>query len=367
MRFFDEYTSNTVAGSNNQFFFESDGCPHTVRTLYRVQTGGTYRYTFLFSNILDSTYGNGSQSHCNLVMDAWEIVGMRVGVTSFCSATEMQEPNDMQPVTVGGSVSKTVNSAEFFSTDAVTLAADKGEYICLEITYCGARIPYHKESIIPSFAWQGDVWVPTKEAPAVGMLGCDRAVKARIGFLGDSITQGNGTQVNSYTHWNAVVADHLGDEYAYWNLGIGCGRAADAASDGAWLYKAKHNDIVVVCFGVNDILQGSDAACIIASLERIVAMLQQAGVTVAIQTVPPFDYDETQAAVWQAVNTYIRADLAQRVAFMFDCADYLKKSDDEPHMAPYGGHPNAVGCKIWGDALAAVFGAWLAEWDDVRS
>ncbi len=364
MRFFDIFTSNTVAGSNNQFFFQSDNRPHTVRTLYRVQVSGTYRYAFLFSNILDSTYGDGSQSHCNLVMDEWRIDSIRVGVTPFCSVTELQEPMSMISVRFDGAMAKTVNPGEFFSSDVVTLTAEKGEYICLEITYCGEFIPYHKESIIPSFELQDGVWVPTKEAPSVGMLGSDRPVKARIGFLGDSITQGNGTQVNSYTHWNAVVAEHLGDEYAYWNLGIGCGRAADAASDGAWLYKAKHNDIVLVCFGVNDILQGSDAAQIIASLERIVAMLQKAGVTVAVQTVPPFDYNETQAAVWHTVNMHIRTNLSQRVAFMFDCAEYLKKSDEEPHMAPYGGHPNAAGCKIWGDVLAEVFEAWLkTEWN----
>ncbi len=361
MRFFDVFTSNTVAGSNNQFFFESDNQPHTVRTFYRVQAGGVYRYAFLFSNILDSTYGNGSQSHCNQVMDSWMLCNGRVGVVSSCSVNACEEPAVLLPLTFDGRSQKEVHPAEFFATDAVTLTAQAGDYICLELTYQGRYIPYHKESIIPSFVLQDGVWQPTKEAPSVGMLGCDRPVKSRIGFLGDSITQGNGTQVNSYTHWNAVVAGHLGDDYAYWNLGIGCGRAADAASDGAWLYKAKHNDFVLVCFGVNDILQGSDAACIIASLERIVSMLQQAGVTVAVQTVPPFDYIESQAAVWHTVNAYIRTELVQRVAFVFDCADYLKKSDEQPHIAPYGGHPNAAGCKIWGDALAEVLGAWLAQ------
>ncbi len=359
MQFFDQYASNTVAGSNNQFFFVSDDQPHTTRTLYRVQAGGTYRYAFLFSNILDSTYGNGSQSHCNLVLDSWTLCGARVGVTAACSATDFAEPSVMQPLTFGGSAEQTVAPAAFFSSDAVELTAAAGEYICLELTYQGKVIPYHKESIIPSFVLENGVWTPTKEAPSVGMVGCDRAVDSRIGFLGDSITQGNGTQVNSYTHWNAVVAGHLGERYAYWNLGIGCGRASDAASDGAWLFKAKHNDLVIVCFGVNDLLQGSDAAAIIASLDRIVDKLQAAGVTVAVQTVPPFDYTEPQAQVWHAVNKYIKGQLAQRVAFVFDCAEYLKKSDAEPHIAPYGGHPNAAGCKIWGDALAAVLGEWL--------
>ena len=65
-----------------------------------------------------------------------------------------------------------------------------------------------------------------------------------IAFLGDSITQGVGTPDNAYTHWNALISKEIGEEYSYWNLGIGYARASDASTDGAWLNKAKNNDIV---------------------------------------------------------------------------------------------------------------------------
>ena len=46
------------------------------------------------------------------------------------------------------------------------------------------------------------------------MVGIDAPTKKKIAFLGDSITQGCGTPVNAYEHWNAVFADLLGNDYS---------------------------------------------------------------------------------------------------------------------------------------------------------
>ena len=89
--------------------------------------------------------------------------------------------------------------------------------------------------------------------------GRSAAGKARIAFIGDSITQGCGTTYNGYKQYAAVAAGRLGEDYAFWDLGLGYARGSDAATDGIWLYKAKQNDLVSVCFGVNDILQGHSA------------------------------------------------------------------------------------------------------------
>ena len=137
------------------------------------------------------------------------------------------------------------------------------------------------------------------------MIGVDRKAQKRIAFLGDSITQGIGTSVNSYAHWNAVFAEKLGSDYSYWNLGLGYGRADDAASDGIWLFKAKQNDIVFVCFGVNDILQGYNADEIKKNLQLIVDKLHEAGIVVIVQTVPPFDYSPEHQIIWDNVNNFI--------------------------------------------------------------
>jgi lysophospholipase L1-like esterase len=196
--------------------------------------------------------------------------------------------------------------------------------------------------------------------PLATMIGCDRPVKKRIGFIGDSITQGIGTPKNSYEHYADVIAHTLGDSYSYWDIGIGYGRANDAATDGAWLFKAKQLGIVTVCFGVNDIFRQFNADQIIASLERIMEKLHAAGVKVLIQTVPPYDYAGAMIEKWNKVNDHIRSSMADRADGFFDVVPVLQKSEDEPHLAGYGGHPNSIGNRLWGEALAPAV-AELAE------
>lgn len=352
MDYFNAFSSNTLAGSGNQFFFCNDDEAALVKscTLYKVFAGGSYSYSFLFSNIIDSTFSNGSISHKNLVIDSWTIEEACVGASSFCDEHSFERPKWIKQVSFSGEKRKKVNPGEIFSSDPVELNIKTGEYICLEITFSGKNIPYHEESIIPSFVYQNGEWIASKRHPFSSMIGVDRKAKKRIAFLGDSITQGIGTPVNSYAHWNAVFAEKLGSDYSYWNLGLGYGRADDAASDGIWLFKAKQNDIVFVCFGVNDIMQGYSADEIKKNLQRIVDRLSEAGIAVIVQTIPPFDYSPEHQVIWHNVNHFIVNHL-KNTAFVFDCVRLLCESEQEPHKAKYGGHPNQEGCRIWGEAL----------------
>ncbi len=363
MEFFEKYTSNTIAGSGNQTFFECSDKEKVTksRTFYKILAGGEYNYSFLFSNIIDSTFFDATHSHKNIVCDSWTITEAKVGIVPTCSMQTMAEPAVMHDITFGGKSEKLVAPGEFFSTDPVRLAPNDGEFLCLELSFKGGMIPYHEENILASFVWEDDKWVHSVKHPFASMVGCDRPVKRKIAFLGDSITQGIGVRYNSYAHWNAIVAELLGKENAYWNLGLGYGRADDAASDGAWLYKAKKNDIVVVCYGVNDIFRGFTAEQIKKNLEKIIDILHAKGIKVILQSVPPFGYSGEYLVMWHDVNAYVRGVLAGKAELFFDCADILKKSETEPHIAPYGGHPNEAGCALWGEALAKVFAEYLNE------
>ena len=177
---------------------------------------------------------------------------------------------------------------------------------------------------------------------------------ARVGFIGDSITQGIGTPPNSYLGWNAQLTAVLPENIACWNLGLGYGRAADMASGGAWLYKALQNDVIFVCYGVNDLYQYGDADRLICHLDTIVRYLTEANKTVILQTIPPFDYPAHLVPLWERVNTHIRTVLADRVTGVFDVVPVLG-CENAPHMAKYGGHPDAEGCRAWASALYA----WL--------
>lgn len=367
MRFFKEFTSNSCAGSGNQFFFrmEEDEV-RCGRVFYKLRTAGKFRYSLLFSNILDSTYADGSVGNCNLICDSWEILSARIGrckcleKASFTPDAEgaypvvsLEQVEDFAELTFGASRQKTVAPGEFFASDPVELAFEAGEYLCLEMTFRGTMIPYHEESIIPAFVQTKGGWQYCKHVPFAGMIGCDRPVKARIAYLGDSITQGIGTDIDSYEHWNAKLSDMVGGEYACWNLGIGFGRANDAASNGAWLYKAKQNDYVVVCYGVNDLSRKPEAQ-IKQDLGLIVDKLHEIGAKVLLQTLPPFDYQGEMIGLWKRINEYILTELSKKADAVFDVVPILGQDPAAPQKASFGGHPDKYGCALWAQKLYPV-------------
>lgn len=352
MEYFEKYVSNTVAGSGNQYFFKPEDPEKTQigRVFYKIFKGGSYHYSILFSNVIDSTFNMGDVSHKNLICDQWQMESLKVALCKECNVEKMVEPGAFIPLTFRGESSKMVMPGEFFYTDEILLDAADGDYLCLEMAFRGSMIPCHPESLLPTFVLQDGAWAPSKNLPFAGMIGCDRKVKRKIGFWGDSITQGIGTAPNSYLHWNALLAQMLGDENAYWNLGLGFARAEDAASDGAWMYKAKQCDVLLVCFGVNDILRGRTDHEIIRDLQKTVDYLNANRIPVLLQTVPPFDYDAEKRKVWETVNGYIHQVLSKQCV-VFDNTSVLGDPEKGLHMAKYGGHPDAVGCAQWAKAL----------------
>lgn len=365
MEFFKKYVSNTIAGSGNQkLFIMNENEIRTGRVFYKIAHSGNYNYSLLFSNITDSTYADGSFSHKNMICEPWKIIEARVARvskdTSFENFTDEKVADEInskidgfKTLTFSGNVEKYVAPGEFFNSDEVEMEFDAGDYLCLEITFSGEVISCHIESILPVFVKGENSWEWNREIPFVGMVGCDRKVKARVGFLGDSITQGIGVQYNSYDHWNSVLSDKIGTEnYAFWNLGIGFARAEDMATNGAWMYKAKHNDIAFVCLGANDLIQGASAEQIISNLEKVFSILQKENFEKIIwQTLPPLGYEDEKRIIWETVNDYIKSNIANKVDRVFECSKILGISEDKPHMNKYDIHPNEEGCILWAEAL----------------
>lgn len=374
MLYFERFSSNTVAGSGNQHWFSMPcGEVRVGRVFYKIAVGGAYAYSLLFSNIIDSTFAKGDESHKNLLCAPWHIHAARIGRCRSIPEKPLDRltmgdegaaadlaVGSWQTVTFNGQPEKTVMPGEFFTTDPLSFCFETGEYLCLELAFSGRVLPYHHETLLPVYRQTADGWRYDVHMPLPGMVGCDRSARKKIAFLGDSITQGIGTPPNSYAHWTARIAEKLGSAYACWNLGLGYARAGDAASDGAWLYKVKHNDVAVVCLGVNDIFHsGEDAVQIAAHITQIVGYLTAAGVEVVLQTVPPFDYTGAHREMWFAINARLRAELSDRVALFFDTVPVLAKSEQEPYAARFGGHPNAAGCSAWADALYDPLSALL--------
>lgn len=349
------FYSNTLgAGANQLFFTANPEQEQKSRAFFRITHGGKYNYSLLFSNIIDSTYADGSVSRKNRIMPEWRIIKAscaRYPSNSFENGIEaIPEDESFEYITFNGCTEKTVESGESFKSDTFEFFAEKGDFICIELEYCGSELPYHEESLLPIYRYENGSWKYDRKMPLPCCIGCDREYKKRIAFFGDSITQGIGTTHNSYLHWNALLSEMLGDRYSYWNLGIGYARADDAASDGIWLEKALMNDIVFVCLGVNDLLQGFSEGEIKDSLVKIVDTLKKSGKTVILQTLPPFDYIGATVEIWQNINEFIKSESAIKADLVFDCVSLLGHPDS-PQKARFGGHPNESGCALWAKEL----------------
>lgn len=352
---FQTYVSNTLGATGNQVHFSTEGRVDSGCIFYKVFSGGKYRYSLLFSNIIESTYKPEYRSTANLICDSWQLMGAEIAV---CQQPDPKQAKDFQPLTFGGSREKKVMPGEFFVTDPVELDAPKDSYLCLRISYCGDMIPYHLENVLPTFVQRDGAWMEDKRMPVPGMIGCDRRVAARVAFLGDSITQGIGVPHNSYAHWCALVSEAIGERYSYWNLGIGYGRGQDAATDGAWLYKAKQADAVVVAYGSNDVGRGRTLEQMKQDMTTIVEKLKGYGCKVFLISVPPYSWKEEKLQRWEGINRYLVEELSKRADGFLDIAPLLTDPND-PGVALHGNHPDEEGCRIWAQALEPKLRSFL--------
>ena len=347
--FYKRFSSDCTAGSADQVLTRYDSpVSVTGRCPYRLEHGGE-NYALLFGNAADSTYSDGSISRANDPGGEWKLDSVRV---------RLEREDLWHTVTFEGEPGRTVTGPGPFCSDPIPLRAKAGDRMIYEISLTGACFPYHEEIVLPVTVMGDDgVFRPGKKIPVPLMIGSDRDVSRRFGFIGDSITQGCGTEVDSYTHWAAKIAEKLPCCISVWDLGIGFARAYDAATDSYWLERAKHCDTVNVCFGVNDLLRGRDAMQVIGDLRTIVRSLKAAGCRVILFTVPPFDMSGDPMRYWYEVNAAVRGGLGAEADRVFDFAAVLGQPEPNAHMSVYGGHPNAGGCAAAAEAYIAS-GVW---------
>lgn len=359
MNYFEKYSSNTVGAGANQCFFEPSGDSECALSFFKITKGGEYGYSLLFSDVIDSTYADGKRSYVNLTLGSWHINSLKVGRCKSFPAISPDKVNveevvieDFVSLTFSGKESVDVPSGGVCSSDEKKLTFEKGDYMAVEICYSGKRIPSHPESMLPVYKKDAEGYKYCTDAPLPLMIGCDRAVKERIGYLGDSITQGIGAGYNTYKHWCAYLADMIGDEYSHYNLGIGYARAKDAAEDGGWLERAKTCDTVYLCLGTNDVAHDAGGARAIAGyLDSIICKLKSANCRIILQTAPPFDRVGERKERWFELNDIIKSELSSKVDLLFDNVPCLRYSEEFPEKSRYGGHPNAEGCLVWAKAL----------------
>ena len=274
------------------------------------------------------------------------------------------------PVAVawGGAAGRAVEPGEWAVSEHVALDVPPGGHIlftwCLRALEDDAILPATPDSRALCYSAPGEETFSGMAAFREDDVAClpdafeaDRSARYRMAFMGDSITQGVQTRVDACEQWAARIALGIGRDVAVWNIGLGFGRAADAAKNGAWLGKAAGSDVVNLCFGVNDLLHGSrDAEALSNDLRAAIAHLRARNprVRTVLFTIPPFDLTGEDEARWRDVNARIRGGDHLGADAVFDIAAVLGREAPEDNMAFFGGHPDGRGgAAVAGEYLSA--------------
>lgn len=361
---FDKYISNTaVATGNNYMVDEAEKI--TYRAYFPVEEYGNLEYCFYFSNTVDSTYDKGTNAYAGKPGGNYTIEGAWI---SDGGSGPDDEITNKTEVTFDGQKTKSVTSNEVFWSDSVDFNVEEGHYLVWEWTLTGKDIPCTYMSNLTSAtadsSGEGE-FEYCDQIPLPQMIGAKREVKHNIAAIGDSITQGCMTEFMKYEFWAARISSLLGDDYGFYNCGLGWARTSDAALNGNWLERAKSAETVIVAFGTNDIISGeyqaeagNTAEEINEYLKAVLDVLKDAGCKIIVFNAPPQDYDETLEKVRTDYNELCKKTCKEYNAEYFDFASYLS-SKDEPAKAIYGGHPNGEAGKIVSEAFVEKYKSFI--------
>lgn len=357
---FDKYISNTVIATGNNYIIE-EANKIAYRAYFPVEEYGNLEYCFYFSNSVDSTYDNGSVAYAGMPVGNYTIESAYIADGG--SGPDDEITNKTQ-VTFDGQKTKNVSQKETFWSDSLKFNVEEGHYLVWEWTLSGNNIPCTYMSTLTSTTadlYNDGNFSYCDQIPLPQMIGAKREVKHNIAAIGDSITQGCQTEFMKYEFWAARISSLLGDDYGFYNCGLGWSRSSDAALKGNWLERAKSADTVIVAFGTNDIIsgeynaeKGNTAEEIDAYLRTILDELKDAGCKIIVFNAPPQDYDKEHEATRLEYNELCKKTCEEYGAEYFNFAAYLS-SELEPGKALYGAHPNGEAGKIVAEAFVEKY------------
>lgn len=360
---FHKYFSNVSCGTgNNYILIFGEEKTIRARAFFKVEATGKYNYRFFYQNSVNSTFAQGEHAYVNQSGGNWTVSYARVGIGSEFGCYDA--PDCFIPVTFDGKMTKNVSPDEYFWSDEVVIDVPEGKYLVWEWEITGDLIPCTPDSQIPTFVDLGEGFATYYGCPMPNFIGCDKNVKKRVVFVGDSITQGCGTSFDKYDMWVGRIGKMLKDDYAVWNIGLGFSRGSDIETGGSLMYKAKQNDVAILTYGVNDLLsgkfkvgRGDTAGELLSRIEGLVKELQSAGLTVILSTIPPFRYHEAALREWRCVNMAIPVLAKTYGCRVYDFEGSLDASNEYlgNDYTRYGDHPNGEGGEAAADAFKNTF------------
>lgn len=361
---FSKYVSNTYAASGNNSLVENAESV-TYRAYFPVEEYGRLEYCFYFSNMVDSTYSDGSLAYAGLAGGVYTVESAYIadGGTSVD-----QEITNRQAVTFDGNIKRNVSAGEIFWSDPLEFDVPDEHYLVWEWTLTGENIPATSVSNLTKVGADyndGKGLVYCDDVPLPQLIGADRQVKYTVSAIGDSITQGCQTEFMAYEYWAARISQKLGSEYSLWNCGLGWARTSDAALCGDWLQRAAASDIVIVAFGTNDIISGefggdggNSADEIDGYIRTVLDFLKKEQCSVIVFNAPPEDYRDNLEAVRTEYNEKLKSTCEEYGVSYFDFAGLLSDESD-PSKALYGGHPNGEGGEIVSEEFLRIYNDYL--------
>ncbi|WP_207717321.1 SGNH/GDSL hydrolase family protein [Anaerosporobacter faecicola] len=352
----------------------------TFRTYLTPREYGTLTWRFWHTNTVDSTWDDGSVSKAGQEGGTWTVLEACISDGGRIADGTI-EPNTSIPIIFAGKETKTVEPGEAFFSDEVTFTLEEGHYLVFTWTIqakkTGYVFPYNTERCLMSTyiadglvaqQCEKESFVPSDNMVVLPHLFAIRKkVTKKICFMGDSITQGVNTKKDANEYWVYKIGEKLPKEFGIWNIGSGWSRAYDAAQDGSWLNKAKQNDEVILCFGVNDIGTGKRTyEQLLQSLTIIVEKLWEANphLRVLLFTVPSFNFVGEEAKIWRKINETIKTEPPKGVEHVFDIASILAlpapndtQTKGEYQVSEEDCHPNGKA----GTVVAEAFLKWYSQ------
>jgi lysophospholipase L1-like esterase len=189
--------------------------------------------------------------------------------------------------------------------------------------------------------------------------------------IGDSLTDGRGTDTNRNNRWTDIVAGRLRANSATANVAMmnqGIGASTLIGTSGTAAEARFSRDVlgqggvryVVILDGVNDIITDGTFAAMKTAYDSLIAQAHARGLLVYGATIPPFGgssyYTAERESVRQQVNTYIKS-AAFDGSIDFDAA--VTDGGNPPKLQTAyatwalmdGLHPGPAGYKRMGDSV----------------
>ena len=306
-----DFVPATIASVPYNQAAELGGGQFIFRTFFEPLCPDCTQWKILIDNRIDSTPAGGplenKRARAGKDGGRWKILSASIAR----GRAGDWHINEERVFTFHGAQSADVWPGSVFWSDEISFELGSSDRFAvtwtLEVTP-GEIIPAAAETQYPCYQMDciGEFSLCDGFAIAPRLTAQRRQTDGLIGFLGDSITQGFSSSMDSYSFWCARIAEGLGNAYGYWNLGSGWGRAEHVLSSRAWLAKALMCDVLFVSFGVNEILADYPADKIINDIKNLLQKLKEGRQRkIILCTVPPFNFTGEKEFVWHEVNQHI--------------------------------------------------------------